>query len=133
MKRWTGSMDSPIDRYQHLSPNFQLAEFMSPDTDEVPADVLENLKLLAEALEKVRTIFGKEIVIDSGYRTEAHNKAVGGAPHSQHLLGKAADIKVVGVSPREVQKTLNNWDGGLGSYSSWTHLDLSTKRRWSGP
>ena len=37
------------------------------------------------------------IIINSGYRSEAVNKAVGGAPNSNHLTGCAADIRVAGI------------------------------------
>jgi hypothetical protein len=37
------------------------------------------------------------IIINSGYRSEAVNKAVGGVPSSNHLSGCAADIKVAGI------------------------------------
>ena len=39
----------------------------------------------------------KPIVINSGYRSEAVNKAVGGVPNSNHLTGCAADIRVAGI------------------------------------
>lgn len=43
-------------------------------------------------LDPVRAAFGKPIKVNGGYRCEKHNKEVGGAKNSQHLLGQAADI-----------------------------------------
>ncbi len=52
-----------------------------------------NLRCLVEAvLDPVRTLWGKPLLVTSGYRCEALNKAVGGVPDSQHKEGNAADI-----------------------------------------
>ena len=50
-----------------------------------------------QVLQAIRDHFGAPVVITSGYRTAAHNKAVGGAVYSQHQYGRAADIRVSGV------------------------------------
>ncbi len=47
-------------------------------------------------LQCIREHFGKPVHITSGYRTAAHNAAVGGSKSSQHLLGRAADFYVEG-------------------------------------
>ena len=80
---------------------------------------------LFELLEKLRRGLGDApITITSGYRCEKHNAAVGGSKNSQHLYGKAADIKVKGVNPREVAQIARTLGfGGIGVYSSWVHVD----------
>ena len=74
------------------------------------------------------------MVINSAYRTETYNKKVGGATHSQHILGTAADIVISGVSPLEVAQYaeyLQPKSGGIGVYTSFTHVDVrSTRSRW---
>lgn len=83
-----------------LSPHFSLEELTRSVTarnltiDNTPnKSELANLRLLAETvLEPLRTAYGKPIVVSSGFRCAALNKAVGGARSSQHLLGQAADI-----------------------------------------
>ncbi len=89
---------------------------------------------LVEVLEKVRCSFDAPVTITSGCRCEAHNKAVGGRPGSQHRLGRAADIVVSVVSPEEVQKFLKSQypdSLGIGSYAAFTHVDTrSTKARF---
>ena len=73
---------------------------------------------------------GATINITSGYRSESHNHAVGGVENSQHLLGRAADIKVSGYAPSAVQDKIDHLMntgkikiGGLGRYSTFTHYD----------
>jgi len=95
----------------NLSPHFTLEEFTKSQTgdrmgiDNNPTEAhLTNMKrLCAEVLEVVRTNLGP-VHINSGYRGEALNKAVGGAPTSQHCNGEAADIEVPGVSNGDLAK-----------------------------
>lgn len=57
--------------------------------------IMNNLTKLIEAvLDPLREWYGKPIIVNSGYRCEALNKAIGGAKSSQHMLGEAADITV---------------------------------------
>lgn len=87
---------------------------------------------LVEVCEKVRQKFGKAVIINSGYRCLVHNKAIGGANSSQHVAGKAADIKVSGIDPLVVgfylQDILQSKGGiEVGSYDKGTggyvHVD----------
>ena len=59
---------------------------------------------MSRVLQKIRNHFDKAVTITSAYRTPGHNKAVGGTTYSQHLYGKAADIKIQGIVPRDVAK-----------------------------
>lgn len=87
--------------------------------------IVANIKALAPRLQEIRNHFGRPIIITSGWRSQRVNRLVGGASRSQHLTGKAADIVVVGVSPREVQRYLDpHWKGGLGYGRTFTHLDI---------
>lgn len=53
----------------------------------------EALEVLTLALlDPIREIWGKPIYVNSGYRSPALNKAVGGVSNSQHMKGQAADI-----------------------------------------
>lgn len=55
--------------------------------------VLDNLQWTISCLDELRRLYGRPIVITSGYRCAALNKAVGGKPNSQHTKGQAADLK----------------------------------------
>ncbi len=55
-----------------------------------------------DTLQRMRDLLGAPIRITSGYRSKAHNRAVGGASRSQHLLGKAFDIQVEGHDPAQL-------------------------------
>lgn len=120
------------DGNKNLSTNFKVKEFACTDgTDPIFVD-----SDLVNVLQKIRAHFGKSVTITSAYRTPSKNKAVGGETYSQHLYGKAADIKVNGVTPKKVAayaETLLKNKGGIGIYSTFTHIDVrATKSRWNG-
>ena len=85
----------------NLSKNFSLEEMCRSNTASVRglpnvpnAEQVKNLQQLCEnVLQPLRNHLGKPVVINSGFRTQAVNMAVGGAKNSQHTKGEAADIK----------------------------------------
>jgi len=121
-----------------LTDNFSLSEFQSKDNSPMPTDVLDNIKKLAGYLQILREHLGKSIKINSGYRSPSHNKKIGGASKSKHLLGIAADIVVQDYTPKKVYEVIELLiekgdlpQGGLKAYSTFTHYDIAgKKRRW---
>jgi len=118
------------------SPYFQRSEFACScgcGFDTVDYELLK-------CLEYIREHFDRPVRITSGCRCLKHNAAVGGAMPdadgtggSQHLVGRAADIRVDGIDPQFVYELADNMEvGGLGEYSSWTHIDTRTdaRARW---
>lgn len=89
---------------------------------------------LITVLQKIRTHFDKPVIINSAYRCSKHNKNVGGASKSNHLKGKAADIVVKGVEPKEVAKYAEHIGVlGIGLYDNFVHIDTrSVKTFWYG-
>lgn len=123
-----------------LSRSFSSSEFASKDGSAIPAQLQPNLKKLAMNLQVLRDAVGKPIVINSGYRSPAHNAKVGGASGSQHQYARAADIRVAGMTPAAVYQKIEQLikegkmaQGGLGLYRSWVHYDVRGSRaRWNG-
>ena len=102
-----------INKDVKLSEHFSLAELTKTSVKtkdgNIPSHVhIENLKRLCQWLEQLRLrcnlnkkekIKNKDepIIINSGYRSPEVNKAVGGAPGSNHLTGCAVDIRCKGI------------------------------------
>lgn len=97
--------------------------------------------ILANVFEDIRAIWNKPIIIHSVFRTPSHNKSIGGAPNSQHLLGKAMDLAPpAGVSINAFytaiyEKCKDFGIGGIGRYQTFVHVDIRKGDRlavWSG-
>lgn len=116
-----------------LSENFELSEFTdsekatekgivnNPGVKEVAA--LQNFA--TKLLQPLRKVYGKRMIINSGYRCPELNKAVGGVPTSQHTKGEAADVAC--EHPAYLVECLKK--SGLDfdqciQYSSFVHLSL---------
>lgn len=111
-----------------LNAYFKVREFACHDgSDTVLID-----DALVQLLGYIRTYFGKPVTINSGYRTVAYNKKVGGVSNSQHVQGKAADIVVQDVPPRAVASYLESLFPlhGIGLYPSFVHVDTRGKKSY---
>lgn len=93
----------------------------------------EEVRLTAEWLETIReALGGQPLHILSWCRCPTHNRSVGGAQDSYHMLGQAVDISARRTTPRAVQRLLAGLSGGLGCYPGFTHVDRGPWRRWRG-
>jgi zinc D-Ala-D-Ala carboxypeptidase len=117
----------------NLSEHFTLAELTHTDhrqLDNTPNDDEKvNLVRLAALLEQVKTaVGGKPVMVNSAFRSKAVNDAVGSKDNSQHRLGCAADIRVPGMTPREVVETcireLVPFDQIILEFDAWTHISV---------
>jgi uncharacterized protein YcbK (DUF882 family) len=120
-----------------LTENFALVEFMCKDGTPVPDNLICNVQALAEQLQILRDHLGEPVRLNSGYRTPAYNKKIGGAPKSQHLLAKAADITVKSKTPKQLKTIIEKLikegkmkNGGIGLYAGFIHYDIGAVRRW---
>jgi hypothetical protein len=122
----------------NLTPHFTLQELTSSEIavrknlDNIPNEnVKANLVRLARFLEEVRTALGRPIMINSAYRSQAVNEAVGGKPNSQHCLGCAADIKVPGLTPDDIMQQIIqadlDYDQIIREFDSWVHISIPNK------
>jgi uncharacterized protein YcbK (DUF882 family) len=112
-----------------VAKNFKLYEFECKDGSHI-VKLDENL---VEKLQRLRELVNKPIVITSAYRTPAYNASVEGSPKSQHMEGKACDIKISGLTPSQVAKLAEQVGfTGIGIYKTFTHVDVrATKARWT--
>ena len=117
----------------NLTENFTLEELTHTDHrefDNTPNDAeLANLTRLAEFLELVRTVLdNKPIFVNSAFRSKLVNDACGSRDSSQHRLGCACDIRVVGMTPDEVDKAVIAsglpYDQIIREFDRWTHLSV---------
>lgn len=83
----------------NLTTHFSLEELTASQTaarlgldNDPPKRVVQALERTAHGLEMVRALIQAPIIISSGYRSPLVNRAVGGAPNSQHIDGEAVDF-----------------------------------------
>lgn len=129
-----------------LTRNFRVSEFDCNDGTCVPAELLENLSALAAQLQIIRDHFDRPMKITSGYRSPSWNRRKRAQATSQHVLAKAADFRIRGISPEELRTAVYKLiraghlrDGGVGFYGTtterlgWLHYDIGrVGRRWRG-
>lgn len=127
-----------------VTPHFCLVEFSCRDGAPYPGHwIEERLRPLCDTLEVIRLAVGGPLAILSGYRTESYNRQINGAKLSQHVQGRAADIRAAGFNAATLHAlvlslykagTLPHL-GGLGLYAGFVHCDVrATERliRWTG-
>jgi predicted chitinase/uncharacterized membrane protein YeaQ/YmgE (transglycosylase-associated protein family) len=123
------------DMSTHLTPHFTLGENLRNDPRRIPHDTTlqNNILTIMRELEKIRTDYGKPIIITSGYRPEQINRAVGGVSDSQHIRGTAVDICPAHGDVFEFQKWVDqHWYGALGwgAKKGFVHIDCRNGKGW---
>ena len=134
-------MAAALKTSMRLSRHHTLARLIHSDTatersidNTPPAEVLDNLRLLARGLDRVRQLLAHRLEISSGYRCPALNAAVGGAPRSQHTQGLAADFCCPGFGPplaiaRAIHDSDIVFDQLILEYGDWIHVSFSPAPR----
>ena len=124
-----------------LSAHFNLDEFVRSNTaikhgidNTPPPDVVRRLWSTAGHMEMIRALLGKPILISSGYRCAALNKAVGGVANSAHMSGYAVDFTCPDYgSPYKVAMELANSPSisfdQLIQEGTWVHISFDPKMR----
>ena len=127
-------MSDPIRTFRHFRDvpardwrwkNFSPAEIACRGTGQ--------LKLHPEAMDKLRDMLGKPLIIRSAYRSPEHNRNVGGATRSKHMDGTAFDIAMSNHDPAAFEAAARAVGFlGFGYYprSGFMHIDLGPARVW---
>lgn len=119
-----------------ISRYFSVGEVTRNDANRIPiagSDIEANILRLARELDKIRDDWGSGIIVTSWYRPPAVNQAVGGASNSQHLYGRAVDIKPASKDLTQFQSFLDRyWYGalGYGANKGFVHLDTRNGKGW---
>lgn len=127
----TGHYTKVLDegRWKREFPNFTPYELRSKDN----GMVMVYVPALC-ALQRVRDRLGRTMIINSAFRTASHNAAVKGSPKSQHLIGRAFDIKLSrGIQEGPLIEKLAREEGftGIGRYKSFIHIDMRSDPRFT--
>lgn len=105
--------------------HFKISEFDSPD---LPGSGARMKSGTLAKLDEARERAGLPFRINSGFRTLAHNRAVGGASNSAHLTGHAVDIAFNGTAAQfeiMVKALISAGFTGIGIGRSYIHADDS--------
>lgn len=109
------------------SPGFLLNELP-------PAEMLDPLTDAAALADEVRAAYGSPLIVLSGFRSQAYNRAIGGAIYSYHKLGMALDLAPLGAVAyglHDVAHRVVGSRGGVGLYKWGVHIDVrGRKARW---
>jgi zinc D-Ala-D-Ala carboxypeptidase len=118
--------DVPADAWRW--PNFSPAEIACRGTGQL---LLNEAAL--DKLQALRDRLGKPLIVRSAYRSQEHNRTVGGAPHSRHLEGSAFDISMLNHDPlvfEEAARAVGFRGFGFYPRSGFIHIDLGPERAW---
>lgn len=117
------------DANEKVGQHFKVREFACKDGSQ--AVFIDDY--LVTILDILRDKIGKPVIITSGYRTPWWNTKCNGAKYSYHMRGMAADIKVNGMSAKELAKKLDEIipNGcGIIVYNSWVHFDVRNGKKY---
>lgn len=119
------------DANKKVGEHFKVREFACKDGSQVV--FIDSY--LVTILDILRDQVGKPVYINSGYRTPTRNKAVNGAKYSYHMRGMAADIRIEGMTAKEIANKLNEiipTSCGIIEYASWVHVDTRPNKYRKG-
>ena len=106
------------------------------DNTPTPAIRAKLETLITNCLDPIRRIYGRPIIVSSGYRSPALNAAVGGVANSQHTMGEAADLvpasggSLAGIFRAAVQ--YGRYDPLIieqSGRSKWVHVSYGPRNR----
>lgn len=102
-------------------------------TNQPPHKELKSLTNTAQQLDKVRELLGCPVIINSGYRSLAVNRAIGSSDNSQHVRGEAVDFRTHQYTPRQIVEMIKKsdipYDQLILEFDSWVHISFSSRNR----
>lgn len=120
-----------------ISKYFSVREVTKNDPRRIPiagSNVEHEILKLAIELDKIREEWGSPILVNSWYRPLEVNRSIGSGDDSQHIQGRAVDIRPVNPdSLTKFQSWLDqNWFGalGYGAKKGFVHLDTRNGKGW---
>lgn len=142
----TGAVQTVVDAIKETTgmQYFTINELIRSSTanahgiDNTPTPAIRQKleQLITGCLDPIRRIYGKPIIVTSGYRSPTLNAAVGGVANSQHTMGEAADLvpasggSLAGIFSAAVQ--FGNFDQLIieqSGRSKWVHVSYSATPR----
>lgn len=117
------------DANKKVGKHFKVREFACKDGSQVV--FIDDY--LVSILDILRNKVEKPVIINSGYRTPEWNKKCNGAKYSYHMRGMAADIRVEGMTAKQVANELNKIipdECGIIVYKSWVHFDVRSDKKY---
>ena len=117
------------DANEKVGKHFKVREFACKDGSQVV--FIDDY--LVSILDILRNQVEKPVYINSGYRTPEWNKKCNGAKYSYHMRGMAADIRVEGMTAKQVANKLNEIipdECGIIVYKSWVHFDVRNGQKY---
>jgi hypothetical protein len=115
------------DPNQKISEYFTVGDVTKGQSARIPTTTedMQRIVGMAQELDLVRQAWGSDIEFTSWNRPPAVNASVGGVSGSQHMNGIAVDISPTNGDLKGMQQWLSqNWTGGMGTYNSFTHIDM---------
>lgn len=111
-------------------PNFRKNEIACRGTGELGID-----EHSMHCLQALRDTLGSPLIIHSAYRSPSHNRAVGGAKKSQHLLGRAFDVSMLNHDPQSFEAAARRCGfTSFGHYPKQNFMHIDTRpvaARWN--
>jgi putative chitinase len=104
--------------------------------NEVPVYLKMQMLFTLAGMDRIREALGKPIKINSGYRCQALNEAVGGSPKSQHMVAEAVDFTCPAYgNPKDIGLFLSQKMGWLGidqiiMEGTWVHVSFTLTPRY---
>lgn len=98
-------------------------------SNEMNAEQLENAKfIVAKICDPLREWLGKPLKLNSGFRSLALNKAIGGSATSQHMKGEAVDLPINADAFHYIKDNLQFdqliWEFGTKEQPQWVHVSI---------